>query len=240
MQDTMKNLIALQQIDLELKHLKDLRGDLPNQVQKLQKKFKEAENNLIEKQDQLTQYKKEKRVAELDIKQLDKKLEKYQSQLYEVKNNKEYDAVSKEIEVVKESISEKEDRIIELIDLEEQFGKEIEEDKNELVDMKKDLKKKNYELKKMMGKTEKVELQLNHEREKSVHSLNNRYLSMYDRISKARDGLAVVAILRNACGGCLNRLPPQRILEIRNKKIIYLCEVCGRILVWDEETVKNG
>ena len=86
-----------------------------------------------------------------------------------------------------------------------------------------------------MEETEKDEARLRDLRDKVVRKLEPRILANYERIKKAKNNVAVVSVIGNACGGCFKTLPPQRILEIRAMNRIYLCEVCGRILTWDEE-----
>ena len=140
-----------------------------------------------------------------------------------------------EIEAVKIDIEKKESRILELMDLEEEMSKAIIADDEDIKKIEHQLDTVSKELKKQMAKTEKDEAALQHEREKILHKLSTRYAASYERIRKAKNGLAVVPVLRGACGGCFKSLPPQRILEIRQMDRMFLCEVCGRILVWDED-----
>ena len=90
-----------------------------------------------------------------------------------------------------------------------------------------------------MAETEKDEAALQDRRGKIVRKITPRILSSYERIRKAKNGTAVAPVIRNACGGCFKSLPPQRILEIRQMDRMYLCEVCGRILVWDEKVAEG-
>lgn len=153
--------------------------------------------------------------------------------MYEVTNNKEYDAVTTEIEEVNKNIDENENYVISLMDEEEKLTAELDKHKGDLESLKQDLKTKETELKTKNAKTEKEELTLNDKKSKLVSNIDNRHLSMYDRISKAKGGLAVVSMQNGSCGGCSKKLPPQKILEIRSGKKLHLCEVCGRILIWD-------
>lgn len=235
LKNTLERLIDLQRIDSELIEIKNLRGDLPVQVDRLNKDIEELENTLIELGSKSQAYKKEHGISEMEIKALEGKQKKYQMQLFEVKTNREYDAVTKEIESVKANISKKESRLLELMDLEEEIQKAIKDTKEKLGVLQEKLKGRKGELNQRMEKTEKDELILEDKRQKIVRDLTPRILGTYERIRKAKHGLAVVPVMRNACGGCFKTLPPQRILEIRDMERLHVCEVCGRILVWDEK-----
>ena len=117
MKDVLEQLIELQKLDSQILHLESMRGDLPHQVSRLNQELKEAEKTLEDLGNQLQDYQKENDMIEMEIKALDGKKQKYQSQLFEVKNNREYDAVTNEIENVKDEIGKKETRLLELMDL---------------------------------------------------------------------------------------------------------------------------
>lgn len=235
LKNTLKRLIDLQRIDSELSEINNLRGDLPIQVGRLNDEVEETENNIKEIEDKVRAYKKEHGILEMEIKALEGKQKKYQMQLFEVKTNREYDAVTHEIETVKANIGKKETRLIELMDLEEEIQKTIQETKEELKSLQDKLKGRRTELKKRMEETEKDELSLKDKRQKVLKDLTPRIIGTYERIRNAKNGLAVVPVARNACGGCYKTLPPQRILEIRDMDRLHICEVCGRILVWNEK-----
>ena len=233
MQELIEQLKELQRIDSELKFIQELKGNLPHQINILHSEFEESENTYKGKKQTLDQTKTELRLTQAEIEDLKKKKNKYQDQLYQVTNNKEYDAVTSEIDNVNSTLNEKEDKVISLMDQEEKLTAELEHDEKELEALSENLKTKEAELEKKNAKTEKEEIALNDKRNTLASRMNNRYLSMYDRIRGAKGGLAVVSIQNGSCGGCSKRLPTQKILEIRSMNKLYLCEVCGRILIWD-------
>lgn len=240
MRSVLEQLISLQDIDAELIKLRSIRGDLPQQVKKLQDELTRIEEKLKSEEAKLQLYRKEHDVAKMEIKALEGKLQKYQSQLFEVKNNREYDAVTMEIENVKERIDQKEGRILELMELDDSLNKSIESIRNELKDKQDQAKTKQTELDALLKKTETEEKALEARRDKLVSNIEPRLIGSYNRILKAKNGLAVVPVVRNCCcGGCYKSLPPQRVMEIRDMERLILCEVCGRILVWDEERAKQ-
>ena len=235
MQQILKQLIELQKVDSELFQLERERGDLPNQVNRLDRQLEEAERSLVDEEQKIQNYQKEHGITEMDVKALEGKKERYQAQLFKVKTNREYDAVTHEIEAVEDSIGNKESYILELLDLEEETKKRLVTLKEDIEKFKSQLNGKKTELNKKQGKTEKEEAGLRNKRQAIVPKLSPQMYSTYQRIKKAKNGLAVVPIVRNGCSGCFKKLPPQRVLEVRQMNRLYMCEVCGRILVWDEK-----
>jgi len=226
--------MELQKIDTQLRQLEGLKGDLPNQVKRLNQDLTEAEKSLETHEKRGVDYKKEVGIIEMEIKALEGKQQKYQNQLFEVKTNREYDAVTHEIESVKLEIGKKESRLLELMDLIENGGKSVEEAKNEMTRLKGEFEKKNSDLGKKQEATERDEIALKDKREQAVRNIEPKWISTYERIRNAKNGLGLVPVVLNACGGCRKKLPPQRVLEIREGDRLYMCDVCGRMLVWDE------
>lgn len=236
MNDTLLSLVKLQQLDIDITRLESTRGDLPHQVSRLKQEMEEKKQEIDECTKKLNSYQKELGVTKLEIEALKGKKKLYQARLYQVKNNREYDAVTHEVEAVTASIESMESRLLELMDLEEQTKKSLEDFKLEQGKLDSQFTSRSTELKKRMEQTEKEELTLQDQRGKLVHRLEPRLISSYERIKKAKHGLAVVPVKRGSCGGCYKNLPPQRILEIREMNRMQMCESCGRILVWDEKT----
>jgi predicted nucleic acid-binding Zn-ribbon protein len=233
LQKELNQLVELQKLDSQLLQLESLKGDLPHQVDHLKQEVDETRKSYEEKVQKLKAYQREKGIVEMEIKALEGKQKKYQTQLFEVKTNREYDAVTHEIESVKSETEKKESRLLELMDLETETAESIKTTNEHVETLTGLLDRRSAELAQTLAKTEKDEAALQHERNKIVRTMTPRLLSTYDRIRKAKNGFAVAPVIRNACGGCYKTLPPQRILEIRQMNRIYLCEVCGRILVWD-------
>jgi uncharacterized protein len=230
-----ESLMILQDIDTQLQRLEALKGDLPNQVKRLNQELAEAEKNLADQGIKLVDFKKEADANDLDIKAAEGKLKKYQNQLFEVKTNREYDAVTHEIESVKSEIGKKESRQLELMEWVDAGQKNVEEMKVSMDRLTLEFEKKKADLQKKQEATERDEIELKDKRDKALRGIDPKRLASYERIRRAKNGLAVVPVVRNACGGCRKKLPPQRVLEIREGERLYLCDVCGRMLVWDEK-----
>lgn len=240
MEQVLKQLIELQELDSRLMHLESLKGDLPHQVSLLREELEQSKNELVEKEDKIRVYKRERGIVEMEIKALEGRKQKYESQLFQVKTNREYDAVTHEIESVKDQTAVKEGRILELMDLEDETDQAIETLGEKIQMMEGRLREKEKQLKEKLAETEKDEAFLNDRRDKVHRTLTPRILSTYDRIRNAKKGYAVAPVINRACGGCFKSLPPQRILEIKQMNKLYLCEVCGRILVWDPGKSENS
>ena len=232
-----KKLIALytlQQIDSQVDKIRIIRGELPLEVQDLEDEIAgletRIENYLLEN-NALEKSVTEKKFAIKDSQSL---IKKYEEQQMNVRNNREYDSLTKEIEIQSLEIQLSEKRIREFQLALEAKTEEINRFQSILTDRKSDLEIKKNELDDIVAETEKEENDLIRNSEINRKYIEERLITAYSRIRKnARNGLAVVQIERDACGGCFNKIPPQHQLDIRMHKKIIVCEYCGRILVDD-------
>jgi predicted nucleic acid-binding Zn-ribbon protein len=232
-----KKLVALynlQQIDSQVDKIRIIRGELPLEVQDLEDEIAGLEtrvDNYIQESLALEKSITDKKNAIKDAQAL---IKKYEDQQMNVRNNREYDSLTKEIEYQNLEIQLSEKRIK---DFAAQFDiqkAEIEKYQQQLADRKTDLDIKKNELDDIIAETEKEENDLINASDENRSFIEERLLTAYTRIRKnARNGLAVVQIERDACGGCFNKIPPQHQLDIRMHKKIIVCEYCGRILVDD-------
>ena len=227
-------LYNLQQVDSQVDKIRIIRGELPLEVQDL-------EDEIAGLETRVDNYIQETLVMEKSI--TDKKnaikdalvlIKKYEDQQMNVRNNREYDSLTKEIEYQNLEIQLSEKRIKEYQAGLELKKEEIDTFQKVLQDRKNDLEIKRNELDDIIAETEKEENDLIKISEENRQFIEDRLLMAYTRIRKiARNGLAVVQIERDACGGCFNKIPPQHQLDIRMHKKIIVCEYCGRILVDD-------
>jgi uncharacterized protein len=225
-------LYNLQQIDSQIDKIRIIRGELPLEVQDLEDEIAGLEtrvDNYIQETVVLEKFVLEKKNAIKDSQLL---IKKYEDQQMNVRNNREYDSLTKEIEFQNLEIQLSEKRIREYQQSLDAKRVEIERFQKILQDRKNDLEIKNNELEDIVAETEKEENDLIQKSEENRSYIEDRLITAYTRIRKnARNGLAVVQIERDACGGCFNKIPPQHQLDIRMHKKIIVCEYCGRILV---------
>lgn len=230
----LKILYELQQIDNQLDELEELRGDLPNAVNELTGRIQGLKKQIQDKeQEQKTSI--DKRISnENEIERLKVNQKKFKSQLYNVRNNKEYDALTKEIDHTDELITklEAEDKALE--ELIQKLKIDMADIEPQLETLQAELKIKEADLKEIIKANEKEEVKLRTKRNEIEVQTKKPDYAAYMRIRKAKGGVAVSTIRRMACSGCHNVVPPQRQLEIRQNRRLYNCEYCGRILVSTE------
>jgi predicted nucleic acid-binding Zn-ribbon protein len=237
----LKIVYQLQLIDDQLDELEELRGDLPNTVRDLEEKINSLKEDIAKMEKEQKESLKKRNSNELEIEKLTENQKKFKSQLYQVRNNKEYDALTKEIDHTEDQITKLGAENDSLADLSKSLTVQIEEIKPRLDELKQELKENKADLKEIIKANEKEEAKLLGERKKIESEVKKGDLSAYMRIRKAKKGKAVATIKRSACSGCHNVVPSQRQLEIRQNNRLYFCEYCGRILVSNEiaESIAN-
>jgi hypothetical protein len=226
-------LLSLQMVDSEIDKIRIVRGELPLEVQDLEDEIEGLETrteNIKNDTDSVKAQIKEKEIAIKDHQTL---MKKYEAQQLNVRNNREYESLSKEIEYQSLEIQLCEKRINEYKTSYEMKKEILENATEKIKERKEDLKVKKQELEEIVSETEKEEQKLVEKSEEYQKKIEDtRLMSAYHRIRKnARNGLAVVLVERDACGGCFNKIPPQRQLDIKMHKKIIVCEYCGRILI---------
>lgn len=234
-EDKLKALYKLQTINSTIDEIKLLRGELPLEVQDL-------EDEIAGIRTRIENYRLEQKAIETSIAQ--RKIEistaqalvdKYKAQQESVRNNREFDYLSKEIEFQSLEVELCQKKIRDAQADAETLLMEVTSSEELLVDKTADYEHKHSELETIIEETRQKEEKLREEAKKVETMIEPRLLNAFKRIRKnARNGLAVVTVQRAACGGCFNNIPPQRQLDIRSNKKIIVCEYCGRILV-DQE-----
>ncbi len=232
-ENLLRYLYTLQQIDTQLQEVTELKGDLPAIVEELEAKVDQYKAEVKILNNTIKQLKIDRDKADVDIIDLAEKIEKYNNQQLNIKSNKQYDALTREIDAAEKKSLQTEKDMESFEGKMEIAKRDLEAVNEQLKKSTDDLSERKEELREVNKEHEKEELKLQHEREKILVRLDKNYTERYDRIRNAKSGLAVVPIKRNACGGCYSRVPPQKILEIRQNSKLYACEHCGRILVSD-------
>lgn len=239
-EERLRALYSLQLVDSEIDKIKTLRGELPLEVQDLEDEIAGLETRLGNLKEEVVNLEKAVSKKHNEITDAEALIKKYEEQQKNVRNNREFDSLSKEIEYQNLEIELFNKKI-------KEFNYQIEEKKvvigdSELTlsERKTDLDNKKSELDEIISDTQKEEEGLYKKLETIEEIIEDRLLTAYKRIrANARNGLAVVPVQRDACGGCFNQIPPQRQLDIKSRKKIIVCEYCGRILV-DDEIIKEG
>lgn len=230
--DKLRALHALQIIDSQIDKIRAHRGELPMEVSDLEDDIAGLDTRLQKYKEELDETSKAIAANKQKIKDSQALIKKYESQLEKVKNNREYDALTKEIEIQGLEVQAAEKRIREYEALNVSKKEMIEQVSTELAGRKVDLKTKKSELKTIIEETEKEEGQLMEKRAKAEKVIDERSLAAYNRIRRnVKNGIAVSTVIRDACSGCFGNIPPQMQSDIRQLKKFIICEHCGRILV---------
>ena len=225
-------LWKLQQVDSQLDEIQILKGELPMEVSDLEDEVAGLDTRIKKLKAAYKESEQEIGRLQVTAKEADANIKKYQKQLEEVKNDREYNALQKEIDLAKLDIQLSEKKVREA-----KAGLEAKKESLNIAESRfeakqKELEAKKVELQGIIEKTEQEESQLRAQSDKARHGIEDRLLNSYDKPRRTyRNGLAVVTVERSSCGGCFNNVPPQVQLEIGLHKKIIACEHCGRILV---------
>lgn len=221
-----------------------LRGELPLEVQDLEDEIAGLDTRIEKIDAEIKEFQSAITMKKGEVQEAQANLERYNNQLNEVRNNREYDSLSKQIDYERLEVELCNKKIKEATDQVAYRTNDLEIAKTEREERQKDLDEKKSELEDILAETREEETMLK-ERAKDLEvKIEPRLLSSFKRIRKsARNGLGIVYVQRDACGGCFNKIPPQRQLDIKMHKKIIVCEYCGRILVDPELAgvkVENG
>lgn len=233
-------LMKLQEIDSEIDRIRILRGELPMEVEDLQNEIEGLTNRVYNVEEDLKYFEHEVTRRNTMIKEANGLIEKYEKQTKSVKNNREFEALSKEIELQKLEIQLCEKKIRDAKFQIENKNVALKDAQKALQNKQESLDDKEKELAKITKDTEKEEKALLNESNKAAEKIDERLITAYNKLRKTyKNGLAVVKIVRSACGGCFNQIPSQRKIEVRQRKKVLTCEHCGRILSDVVESIED-
>lgn len=229
-------LYALQKIDSKIDKIRTVRGELPLEVQDLEDEIEGLDTRIKKMQEEAKELDTEVSDRKAAIKDAEAAIVKFKDQQNNVRNNREFESLAKEIEFQDLEMKLHDKRIKEAR-IKVTSKKEILDAAKERLEMRKgDLKVKQGELNEIVSETQKEEQGLLDASVKAKDAIDDRLIAAYDRLrGNAKNGLAVVTVDRDSCGGCFNKIPPQRQLDIDAKRKVIVCEHCGRILVPSSE-----
>lgn len=231
-EEKLVSVLKLQKIDSKLDEIQILKGELPMEVRDLEDEIEGLnlrQGHIEDEIKSITDFIASKKAA---IKEAEALAKKYEKQQDNVKNSREFEAITKEVEMQNLEIKLAEKHIKDANEEVKDKTRALEVAKKAVADKESNLKHKKGELEKIISETDKEEKGLQKLTEEAREKVDPRLLQAYEKIRKNyRNGLAVVTVIRDSCGGCFNAIPPQRQAEIRQRKKIVVCEHCGRILV---------
>ena len=231
-EEKLSSLVSLQKVDSKLDEIRILKGELPMEVADLEDEIHGLHSRQLRIEEEINgivEFIEQKKNA---IKEAEEMVKKYEKDSENVKNNREFEAINKEIEMQQLEVKLCEKHIKDANEEVAEKAEALEKAKKALAAKEGVLNGKKGELEKIIATTEKEETHYNKEADKARSHVDERLLASYIKIRKNyRNGLAVVPVERDACGGCFNAIPPQKQSEIKQHKKVMICENCGRILV---------
>ncbi|MCR4613747.1 MAG: hypothetical protein K5778_07080 [Bacteroidaceae bacterium] len=231
-EEKLKNLYQLQTMLSEIDRIRILRGELPLEVEDLEDEIEGLKTRIENTNDEVAQIRARINELKTKIELSTNKLNEYKSQLDSVRNNREYDTLNKEIEFQTLEVELAQKRIKEAQIAEKAKEELVEQSKQTLDERTQDLEVKKNELDEIVAETKADEEKLREKTKNLELQIEPRLLQSFKRIRKnTRNGLGIVYVQRDACGGCFAKIPPQRQLDVRMRKKIIVCEYCGRILI---------
>lgn len=238
MNQELKKLISLQEIDNQIYDIESLAGDLPNRVKNKEDSIDRFQSELGVINEKLNELEKQNRILGANIDDGQVKLNKYQEQLFLVKSNKEYDALNHEIDHIRTLLSESEEKLLMgETDIEkEQEAKKI--NISEIDELAKTLEGDKDNLKNALENSRDELEKLNKTRVNIIDEMRGEFLSQYNQLKKAR-GAGVSPLEENCCGSCFSTLPPQMIIEVRANTQIHTCPSCSVFMYWQEEILEE-
>ncbi|MDR0939705.1 MAG: C4-type zinc ribbon domain-containing protein [Mediterranea sp.] len=225
-------LYRLQTMLSKIDEIKTLRGELPLEVQDLEDEIAGLSTRIDKISIEAEQLRGEIAQKRGEIQESQMAVDKYRAQQDNVRNNREYDFLTKEIEFQTLEIELCEKKIREFVAAKDECDAEIDKNEQLLADREQDLDQKKGELDEIIAETKQEEERLREQAKDLETKIEPRLLQSFKRIRKnSRNGLGIVYVQRDACGGCFNKIPPQRQLDIRSRKKVIVCEYCGRIMI---------
>ena len=231
-EEKLKALYQLQTTLSAIDEKRALRGELPLEVQDLEDEIEGLNIRVVKIRREIDDFSRAVSQKKAEIAEAESSVERYNRQLNEVKNNREYDTLSKEIEFQTLEIELCNKKIKEALIRIDECERDLEMAERLIEDREHDLQQKRGELDEIMLETKEEEERLRDRAHDLETKIEPRLLSSFKRIRKnARNGLGIVYVQRDACGGCFNKIPPQRQLDVKMHKKVIVCEYCGRIIV---------
>lgn len=233
-QEQIDNLVKLQEIDAEIYRLNEEKALKPVEKEELTEEFEQKKALLKTKEDELKAMQLKRKDRELDLETKEKEVKKYQTQLLQIKTNKEYMSLQKQIAGLKADNSVLEDEILELLEKVDKVRQAVSQDKENLVAEENRWQEETKKIDREIGQIEERIAFLGRQRTELCANVEKTLLAKYERILKAKSGLAFVPVVGETCGGCHKVVPPQVINETRMKDKMITCEFCARLLYWPQ------
>ena len=235
--NSIQDLIGLQKIDTHLEEIEELLGNLPRKVAALKSEEKTLTSDFEQGKERLKEIKVELHKAEVNVTEYKEKIEKLKDQLFLVTNNKQYDALMHEIDSLKEKLDQNETKELELLEEKDKFVNNIENEGTQLKSLADKLITRKKKLEIALSESAGEKSALEQKRQDKVKQIDPHNIALYNQVSAARDGLAVVHLSGSSCSGCGAAITMQTVSEIRSRNAIYRCDVCSRFVYSNHNSI---
>lgn len=238
--ETLLTFIELKKVDEELTEIEEEKGDLPGAIEATGNKISLLDKELDEKRQSLAKLTEEKEKLTTDNSSHEEKINKYDEEKFNVRNNKEYDEIVKAIDALFEEVKKNEGRLKEINEIAGMLETDVTGLEAKTGELKTELTEKQTLLDELDEQYKQDESTLKEKRKELLTKLNPDSVAMYEKINSAYKGEATAIVRKGNCSGCYNSIPPQRVIEIKSAEKIFLCQTCGRILVSEELVNANS
>lgn len=235
MESQVHNLRDLMTLDQEYFRLKTRLREIPRELEQVEQQASALRRALLTEEARLTQAQRERKQLETQIQDKQEAKLRFERQLYEVRENRELQSLQREIEFLRQGMSEMETRTVELLEQEEALEKELQKLRDDTKKKDRDLEVKRERLAVERSECQATVDSMEGDRKRLMETLRPPTRSKYKRLVDAKGQEAIVALVDGSCGGCFYKLPPQTAAEVRMGQQLIVCEACGRILVWHDD-----
>jgi len=236
----MEKLVALQSVDVKIQEMERVREELPRRISLLEEEIKKAEEKVLAERNEVEKLLKERRRKEKDLEEEVDRVKKTEARVFEIKTNKEYQAVLKEIENSKKLNRQREEEILEILERHEEKQKQLQQEEKNLEAKRQEFAKQIKELKAQAASFEKEMAQQQHLRDERGKEISSTLLRKYQMLLGRRQGRAVAQVINGVCQACHMNLRPQLYIELQKQDTLILCPSCNRILVWSNGSSQAG
>jgi uncharacterized protein len=236
----MEKLVALQSVDVRIQEMERVKEEVPRRISFLEDEIKKAEERALAERNEVEKLLKERRRKEKDLEEEVDRVKKTEARVFEIKTNKEYQAVLKEIESSKKLNRQREEEILEILERHEEKQKQLRQEEKNLEEKRQDFQQQIEELRVQVASFEKEMAQQRRLREERGKEIPSALLRQYQMLLGRRQGRAVAQVVDGVCQACHMNLRPQLYIELQKQDTLILCPNCNRILVWSNGSLQAG
>jgi predicted nucleic acid-binding Zn-ribbon protein len=226
-------LWELQKIDLTLKRINEGKDRFPKEIKKLEERQGIEKEKIQKEKEKIESLEKERRQKERDLSTEQEKIKKAEGRMFEVKTNKEYQALLSEIEAIKEATSREEEEVLQILDEIDEVKKDLSKREKEVATTLEKIEKEKRKIQEKMDQDEGLWKEQKERREALSKQLESNLFKLYNTLKEKRQGVGVVNVRRETCQGCFVNIPPQMFIEVQKHNAIIRCPNCNRILYWE-------